>query len=174
MKNIGIIIAAVILLLIVAVGGVFFLKSSKAPTQTQSVNTQSAKPAANPTSDSILSLISGGKNVNCAITYPDNKGTGSIFVSDKKLPEILQQRCWWKANFRTYGFRRNFYVYLVRGYANRHKINLASAKNMAQNQLLVRVLMLIRKLIWNVHLGCRIIPNLRFQPTLNSRICQNF
>src|ERR1035437_3352505 len=86
MKNIGIVIAAIILLLIVATGGIFFLKSSKSPAQTQSTNTQAAKPtSSNPATDSILSLISGGKTVNCSIAYPDNKGTGSIFVSDKKF-----------------------------------------------------------------------------------------
>ena len=71
MKNIGIIIVAIIILLVAGVGGMLFLKSSKAPvaSQTKSANTQAAKPTTgNATSDSILSLISGGKTVNCSIT----------------------------------------------------------------------------------------------------------
>jgi hypothetical protein len=85
-KNIKLIIAAVIVILIIVVGGVLFLKYAKTPTQPQATGTQSAKTAnSNSATDSISSLLSGGKNVNCSITYPNNQGTGTVFVSDKKF-----------------------------------------------------------------------------------------
>jgi hypothetical protein len=83
MKNIGLVIAAVIII-VLAVGGFYFMNSSKSPT-TQSTNqkTQNTNPSS--AKGSILNLLSGGKNVNCSITYPNNKGTGTVYVSDKKF-----------------------------------------------------------------------------------------
>jgi hypothetical protein len=84
MKNIGIIIAAIILLLIVATGGIFFLKSSKSPAQTQSTNTQAAKPtSSNPITGTIKDLM--GKTEVCAISYPNSETKGTIYVSGNKF-----------------------------------------------------------------------------------------
>jgi hypothetical protein len=87
MKNIGIIVAVIILIILLGAGGFLFLKYSKATTMPKQVatSTPTQAPKTNSVSGTILSLLSGGQNVNCAITYPDNKGTGSIFVSDKKF-----------------------------------------------------------------------------------------
>ncbi len=134
MKKIGIVIATVVLLLIIAVGGVLFLKYSKAPAQTQSANTQSAKPATNSTSDSILSLISGGKNVSCAITYPDNKGAGSIFVSDKKFAGDFTTKDSAGKDIAGHMISDGTFMYIwSASMSTGIKVNLANAKNMAQN-----------------------------------------
>lgn len=87
MKNLWIAIAVIILIVLLGAGGFFFLKYSKAPAMPKQVTTptttQSSK--ANSANATILSLLSGGKTVNCTITIPDNKGTGTIVVSDKKF-----------------------------------------------------------------------------------------
>jgi len=90
MKKSGPIIAviAVIIVVLLAAGGMFFLKSSKAPVATtQTANTQTAKPqqTTNSLRGTIAGLLSGGKTVTCQITYPNNKGTGTVYVSDKKF-----------------------------------------------------------------------------------------
>jgi len=80
-----VIIAVVVLILILGIGGVLFMKYSKPPTASNTSSTgPSQEQEANSTSGTILSLLSGGKNVNCTISYPDNKGAGTIYVSDKK------------------------------------------------------------------------------------------
>jgi hypothetical protein len=137
MKNIGIIVAAIIILLLAAVGGVFFLKYSKAPAmpQTQSTNTQATKPTTgNSTSDSILNLLSGGKTVNCSITYPDNKGTGTIFVSDKKFAGDFTTKD--ASGKETAGHMVSDGTFMYIWSASMPtgiKVNLENAKNMAQN-----------------------------------------
>lgn len=88
MKNIGIAIAAVIVIVILAAGGFLFLKHSKAPAMPKP--TVMAKPTAMPSKTSsvtgtIMGLIAGGKTVSCTITYPNNKGTGTVFVNGKKF-----------------------------------------------------------------------------------------
>jgi hypothetical protein len=87
MKNVWIAVAVIILIIILGAGGFLLMKSSKAPAmpkQTVSPTpTQAAK--GNSVNGTILSLLSGGKTVSCTITYPDNKGTGTVFVSDKKF-----------------------------------------------------------------------------------------
>ena len=135
MKNIGIIIAAIILLLIVATGGIFFLKSSKSPAQTQSINTQATKPtSSNPATDSILSLISGGKTVNCSITYPDNKGTGSIFVSDKKFAGDFTTKDTSGKETTGHMISDGTFMYIwSAAMPTGIKVNLENTKNMAQN-----------------------------------------
>lgn len=67
----------------------------KPQSQTQTTNTQTAKPAANKISavkGTILGLISGGKTVSCTIAYPDNKGTGTVFVADKKFAGVFNMK----------------------------------------------------------------------------------
>jgi hypothetical protein len=137
MKNIGIAIGVIILLLILGAGGFLFMKYSKAPAmpQTQSTNTQTGKPTSNnSTSDSILSLLSGGKNVNCSITYPDSKGTGSIFVSDKKFAGDFTTKD--SSGKETTGHMISdgtfMYVWSA-AMTTGIKVNLENAKNMAQN-----------------------------------------
>jgi major membrane immunogen (membrane-anchored lipoprotein) len=142
MKNIGIAVVAIILLLIVAVGGVFFLKSSKAPatSQTKSTNTQTAKPTAgNATSDSILSLISGGKTVNCSITYPDNKGTGNIYVSDKKFAGDFTTKDTSGKETAGHMISDGTFMYIwSAAMPTGIKVNLENTKNMAQNSAVSR------------------------------------
>jgi hypothetical protein len=87
MKKTAPIIAVIIILVILfGVGGMLFMKSSKTPSTTQTTNTQATKPqTTNSLKGTIIGLLSGGKNVNCQITYPENKGTGTVYVSDKKF-----------------------------------------------------------------------------------------
>src|ERR1035437_9889756 len=141
MKNIGIIIAAIIILLIVAVGGVFFLKYSKAPAMppAQSTNAQPTKTVSNTATDSILNLISGGKTVNCQITYPDNKGTGTIFVSDKKFAGDFTMKA--ADGKETTGHMISDGTFMYIWSANMPtgiKVNLAAAKNLTQNSAVSR------------------------------------
>ena len=64
----------------------YLVKSAKTPAVKETANTQTAKPeTTNSLKGTILGLLSGGKNVNCQVTYPENKGTGSVYVSDKKF-----------------------------------------------------------------------------------------
>ena len=89
MKKSGPIIAIIVILVILlGVGGMLFMKSAKTPVSTtQTTNTQkTATPqTTNSIKGTIIGLLSGGKTVNCSMTYPENKGTGTIFVSDKKF-----------------------------------------------------------------------------------------
>jgi hypothetical protein len=83
-KNIAVIIAAVILILVLAISGYLILNYAKPSAQPNKTASEQTQPA-NSVSGSILSLLSGGKTVYCTIAYPDNKGTGKIYVSDKKF-----------------------------------------------------------------------------------------
>jgi len=132
MKNIGIAIGAIILILILGAGGFLFMKYSKAPATS---STQSAKPASNnSTSDSILSLLSGGKNVNCSITYPDNKGTGTIFVADKKFAGDFTTTDTAGKETTGHMISDGTFMYIWSGSMTTGiKMNLADAKNTAQN-----------------------------------------
>jgi hypothetical protein len=86
MRNIGIIIAAVVIIVALGVGGVLFLKYSQPPAMTNDEAMSSTKaPAANSTTGTILSLLSGGKTVTCVFTSSDKKETGTVFVADKKF-----------------------------------------------------------------------------------------
>ena len=87
MKNVGIVIAAVIIILVVAVGGIFFLKSSKAPAMPKPTTTVTPTKAlkTNSVTGTIVGLLSGGKTLTCTIAYPNDKGTGTVFVADKKF-----------------------------------------------------------------------------------------
>jgi hypothetical protein len=137
MKNIGIAIAAVVVILIVAIGGVFVLKSSKTPakTQTQSVNTQAAKPqTTNSLKGTIIGLVSGGKTVNCQVTYPDNKGTGSIFVADKKFAGDFDMKGADGKETSAHVISDGVDMYVwSSGLPMGIKMSLAAAKNAAQN-----------------------------------------
>ncbi len=83
MKNAGLIIVAVIIIIVLALGGFYFLNSAKSPSTAKPAETQKANSSN--IKGSILSLLSDGKNVSCSITYPDNKGQGTVYVSDKKF-----------------------------------------------------------------------------------------
>jgi hypothetical protein len=142
MKNFGIAIGVIVLILVLGTGGFLFMKYSKAPTMpsTQSTNTQTAKPTTgNATSDSILSLISGGKTVNCSITYPDNKGTGNIFVSDKKFAGDFTTKDTSGKETTGHMVSDGTFMYIwSAAMATGIKVNLENAKNMAQNSAVTR------------------------------------
>jgi hypothetical protein len=137
MKNIGIAIGVIILILILGAGGFLFMKYSKAPNmpQTQSTNTQTEKPTNNSsTSDSILSLLSGGKTVNCSIIYPDSKGTGSIFVSDKKFASDFTTKDSSGKESTSHMVSDGTFMYIwSQTMPSGIKVNLATAKSLTQN-----------------------------------------
>ncbi len=44
-----------------------------------------AKQDVSSSKNSIKSLLTGGKNVTCTISYPDNKGSGTVYVAGSKV-----------------------------------------------------------------------------------------
>lgn len=131
MKKTGIVIAAIVILLILAVGGMFFLKSSKTPVAT----TQTAKPqTTNSLKGTIVGLLSGGKNVNCQVTYPDSKGTGSVYVSDKKFAGDFTMKGTDGKETTAHMISDGTYMYVwSSGLPMGIKMSLEAAKNAAQN-----------------------------------------
>jgi hypothetical protein len=119
-----------------------FMKYAKAPSMpsTQSAKTQPTKTPGNTSaSDSILNLISGGKTVNCQITYPDNKGTGTIFVSDKKFAGDFTTKD--AAGKETTGHILSDGTFMYIWSASMPtgiKVNLTAAKNLTQNSAISR------------------------------------
>lgn len=76
---------AVIVIIIIALLG-YFLMSNKSTSSTDSISADSKETNDSAVSkSSVNSLLGTGKNVTCKITYPDNGGSGSIYVSDKKF-----------------------------------------------------------------------------------------
>jgi hypothetical protein len=89
MKKTGLVIAAAFIICIaLAAGGIFLTQSSKnAPSTTKpTVTNQQPKTGETTTlKGSILSLLSGNKTVQCTIAYPNNGGSGTVYVSGKKF-----------------------------------------------------------------------------------------
>jgi hypothetical protein len=86
MKNKWLVVAAIVIIVLLIGAGLYLMKSAKTAPAQKVANTQTAKPqTTNSLKGTIIGLLSGGKNVNCQVTYPDNKGTGSVYVSDKKF-----------------------------------------------------------------------------------------
>lgn len=81
-KNTLLIIAAAFVICVaLAIGGMFVLQSSKnAPSATKPATSETAT-----SKGSILSLLSGDKTVQCTIAYPNNGGSGTVYVSGKKF-----------------------------------------------------------------------------------------
>lgn len=81
------IIVGVIVLLVIGAGA--FMALSKKPSS--SSGTDMLEGSASSTSGtsmvqaSIKSLLGAGKNISCDIVYKDDKGSGKIFVADKKF-----------------------------------------------------------------------------------------
>ncbi|MEK7581318.1 MAG: hypothetical protein AAB512_03470 [Patescibacteria group bacterium] len=86
-KQVVIVGGAVVVIAIVAIAG-FFMMSKLTKSSDEIAQKQDSKSQESGTSvskSSIKSLLGGGKNVNCKITYPENGGSGNIYVSDKKF-----------------------------------------------------------------------------------------
>lgn len=76
--------AAVVVILIVAAGA--FLMMSKRGQEAQPTTvTQDQTSNESSTTGSIKSLLGSGRNVTCTITYPENGGSGTIFVANTKM-----------------------------------------------------------------------------------------
>jgi hypothetical protein len=139
MKNKSLIIAAVIVLIVLIGGGAYLMMSSKTNPQTKAqtptTNTQTAKPqTTNSLKGTIIGLLSGGKNVNCSITYPDNKGTGTVYVSDKKFAGDFTMKGADGKETNAHMISDGTYMYVwSSGISTGIKMNLAAAKNAAQN-----------------------------------------
>ena len=135
MKKSGLIIAAIVIVILLAAGGFYFMKSSKAPAPTKTTATQPTKPqTTNSLKGTILSLLSGGKNVSCSITYPDNKGTGTVYVSDKKFAGDFTMKGADGKETNAHMISDGTYMYIwSSGISTGIKMNLAAAKNAAQN-----------------------------------------
>jgi len=135
MKKSGLIIVAIVVVLLLAAGGMFLMKSSKTPTVKKTVNTQTAKPqTTNSLKGTIIGLLSGGKNITCQITYPDNKGTGTVYVSDKKFAGDFIMKGVDGKETNAHMISDGTYMYVwSSGISTGIKMNLAAAKNAAQN-----------------------------------------
>lgn len=86
-KNKGLVVAAVLILLVLlaGVGYYMFSKSAKTTPSEKTSVTEPKGSSASSITGSLKSLLTGGKTQTCTITYPDNKGSGTIFVADKKF-----------------------------------------------------------------------------------------
>lgn len=89
-KQIGIIAAVIIL--VAVIGAVAFTQLSKPSSTPQTGLKNSAVQEISPTESvpsnikgTIASLLSGGKNLSCTISYPDNKMSGTTYVSGNKM-----------------------------------------------------------------------------------------
>lgn len=137
MKNKWLIIAAVVVLILLVAGGAYLMMSSKGKSQpqAQTTNTQTAKPqTTNSLKGTILGLLSGGQNVNCQVTYPDNKGTGTVYVSDKKFAGDFTMKGTDGKETTGHMISDGTYMYLwSSGIPMGIKMNLEAAKNAAQN-----------------------------------------
>lgn len=83
-KKIGIIVIA----LVVFAAGAFMVFSKKpvsSPENAAVKEETSTTSGASSVQASIKSLIGAGRNVTCDVTYTDGKGSGKIFVADKKF-----------------------------------------------------------------------------------------
>jgi len=82
-KNKTLVIVAVVVILAL-LGGVAYLSLSKSSTTPQQTTVQEqVKASPSGVTGTLKSLF--GKNQNCTITYPDNGGSGTIYVSGNKF-----------------------------------------------------------------------------------------
>ncbi len=143
MKNKWLIIAIVVVL-IVLVGAIGYkLMSSKSKTMPQAqmqkpTTMQTAKPQTvnrNAITGTILSLIEGGKTISCTITYPDNKGTGTIYVgSNKKFAGDFNMKGTNNANVVAHMVSDGTYMYMWSAAMPMGiKMSLLAARNAASN-----------------------------------------
>lgn len=84
LKNKGLVVAIAVLILAL-LGGVAYMKFAKSSTAPQQSPTVQEQPKASPSgvTGTLKSLF--GKNQSCTITYPNNGGSGTIYVSGKKF-----------------------------------------------------------------------------------------
>lgn len=87
-KKAGLIIGAIVIVVVLAT---FFLtqssKISKPSSQTSDglQKSEESDSLESMTKGSIAGLLSAGKNVSCTMSYPDGKGSGSVYVSGRKM-----------------------------------------------------------------------------------------
>lgn len=85
-KNKGLIVAAVVIILLLLGGlGYYLFSKSAKTTPTEKASVTEPKASSSSITGTLKSLLTGGKTQTCTITYPDNKGSGTIFVADKKF-----------------------------------------------------------------------------------------
>lgn len=85
-KKAGLLIGSIVIIVVLAA---FFMIQKSNP----STSTQTADSAQNTSSQSlgdfakgsIASLLTAGKNVTCSMKYPDGNGSGTIYVTGKKM-----------------------------------------------------------------------------------------
>lgn len=83
-KNIGLVAGAAIIIVVLAALGFLMMNNSKSQNEAvapiQNIQNQEMS-----TTSSLKSLLGVGKNVKCDIIYTDEKGKGTVYVSDKKF-----------------------------------------------------------------------------------------
>lgn len=83
-KQVMMIGGAVILIAIVAAGA-FFVMSSKKSTSESMETAEEVEEGGAMSKASIKSLLGAGKNVSCKINYPDNAGSGTVYVTGDNM-----------------------------------------------------------------------------------------
>lgn len=79
------IIAGVVVIILILGAGFFLMRSKSPKTENETASTSEKINSQAETTGSIKGLLGAGKNVTCKITYPDNSGSGTIYVSGKKF-----------------------------------------------------------------------------------------
>ncbi len=85
-KKAGLIIGAVVIIVVLAAFFMIQKSNPAAPSESaDSTQKESSDSLNNFAKGSIASLLTAGKNVTCSLKYPEGKGTGTVFVSGKKV-----------------------------------------------------------------------------------------
>lgn len=85
-KKAGLIIGVTVIFVVLA--AFFMIQKSNPATSTQTADSakkESGESLGDFAKGSIASLLSAGKNVTCSMKYPDGNGSGTVYVSGKKM-----------------------------------------------------------------------------------------
>lgn len=87
-KNVLIVAGIVVILALFGVVGYFVMSGSKGKSDASLTGANDSSQDADDKSsgkNSIKSLLTAGKNTSCTVAYPNDGGSGTIFVADKKM-----------------------------------------------------------------------------------------
>ena len=84
MKNKLLIAVVVIAVLLIGGGAYLTLSKSQSPAPQKTAN-ETPKESPSTVMGSIKDILTGGKTQSCTISYPNNSGSGTFYVSDKKF-----------------------------------------------------------------------------------------
>jgi len=85
MKKVWIVVAIVVILLIAGFAYMQMGKSTAKPTEKPTTVEKPKTTQENVVTGTLKSLLSGGKTESCTITYPNNEGTGTVYVDGRRF-----------------------------------------------------------------------------------------